>query len=60
MFDRRLITHFDWPLLLLVMLTALIGIANLYSATSSGSTLAFPVYLKQIYWLGGGILLAAI
>ncbi|MCD4687905.1 MAG: rod shape-determining protein RodA, partial [Desulfuromonadaceae bacterium] len=41
-------------------LTALIGIANLYSATSSGSTLAFPVYLKQIYWLGGGILLAAI
>ena len=59
MFDRRLLTHFDWPLLLLIMLTALIGIANLYSATSSWSTLATPVYLKQIYWLGGGILLAA-
>jgi rod shape determining protein RodA len=59
MFDRRLLTHFDWPLLLLVMLTALTGIANLYSATSSWSTLATPIYLKQIYWLGGGILLAA-
>lgn len=37
MFDRRLITHFDWPLLLLIVLTALIGIANLFSATSSWS-----------------------
>ncbi|APG27408.1 rod shape-determining protein RodA [Syntrophotalea acetylenivorans] len=60
MFDRRLITHFDWPLLLLIVLTALIGIANLYSATSSWSTLATPVYIKQTYWLSGGILLAAI
>lgn len=58
MFDRRLITHFDWSLLLLVIVIALIGIANLYSATSSWLSPATPVYLKQVYWLTGGILLA--
>ena len=58
MFDRRLLTHFDWPLLLLVVMTALVGIANMYSATSSWSSLAMPVYIKQLYWLAGGLLLA--
>lgn len=60
MFDRRLITHFDWTYLLLVTLVAVIGIANLYSATSSWTIDAEPVYLKQTYWLGLGLLIVGL
>ena len=54
MFDRRLLTHFDWILLGLVLAVAGIGILNLCSVTAdwSGST---PVYLKQLTWLGIGL-----
>jgi len=58
MFDRRLLTHFDWMLLLLVGLIAAIGIMNLYSSTSSWDSAATPVYIKQVYWLGIGLLIA--
>jgi rod shape determining protein RodA len=57
MFDRRLLTHFDWVLLLMIGLIACVGILNLYSATASWSA-ATPVYLKQISWLGIGLLIA--
>jgi len=57
MFDRRLLTHFDWVLLMMVCLIAAVGILNLYSATASWSA-ATPVYLKQTYWLGFGLLIA--
>ncbi|MBE0598482.1 MAG: rod shape-determining protein RodA [Desulfuromonadales bacterium] len=56
MFDRRLVTHFDWVLLLLMLGLAGIGILNLYSATAGWS--GTPVYLKQSYWLGLGLLIA--
>ena len=59
MFDRRLVTHLNWPFLLLVCLLASVGIANLYSATSSWGAIAQPVYLKQTYWLGIGLCVAA-
>jgi len=58
MFDRRLLQNFDWLLLVLVLLIAAMGIVNLYSAgfnrTPPGST---PIYLKQVYWLGVGVIL---
>lgn len=57
MFDRRLITHFNWTYLLLILLIAVIGIANLYSATSSWTAAAQPVYVKQFYWLGLGLVI---
>lgn len=57
MFDRRLITHFDWAYLLLILIVSGIGIANLYSATSSWTEAVQPVYLKQCYWLGIGLLI---
>jgi rod shape determining protein RodA len=49
--DRRLIQNFDWILLLLLVLLAVISILNLYSATytirhAGGS----DVFMKQIYW----------
>ncbi len=59
MFDRRLLTHFDWVLLLMVCLVATIGVLNLYSATSVWAAAGTPIYLKQIYWLGIGLLIAA-
>jgi rod shape determining protein RodA len=57
MFDRRLITHFDWILLALVLAVAAIGIVNLYGATSEWSV-ATPVYLKQSSWLVLGLCIA--
>lgn len=55
MFDRRLLIHFDWVLLLQVLLLVGIGIINLYSATSTWDQLGTPVYAKQFYWLGIGL-----
>ncbi len=60
MFDRRLVTHLNWPFLLLVCLLAGLGIANLYSATSSWGATAQPVYLKQTYWLAIGLCIATL
>ena len=56
MFDRRLITNFNWAFFLLVIIVSLVGIANLYSATSSWSA----IYLKQLYWLGIGIVIVTV
>jgi rod shape determining protein RodA len=60
MFDRRLLQNFDWILLLLLVLMAVISVANLYSATAAirhvgGS----QIFVKQIYWylIGFSILL---
>ncbi len=58
MFDRRLLTHFDWILLSLVLSVTCIGILNLYSATSTWDTTSTPFYLKQLAWLGVGLLIA--
>lgn len=58
MFDRRLFTHFDWVLISLVLLLALIGVANLYSATSSWGEQVTPIHLKQLFWLGIGLVIA--
>lgn len=58
MFDRRLLIHFDWVLLLIVCLLTGIGILNLYSATSTWSGTGTPVYIKQFYWLGIGLSIA--
>jgi len=56
MFDRRLVTHFDWIFMLLVALVAIAGIVNLYSATATWGGAATPVYLKQAFWFGLGLL----
>ena len=55
MIDRRLITNFDWVLLCLLCLLAGAGAVNLYSAASSFHQTGTPVYLKQLYWFGLGL-----
>lgn len=55
MIDRRLILHFDWGLLGIVLLLSGIGILNLYSATLNEVTTGMPYHLKQILWLTIGL-----
>ncbi|MDZ4183590.1 MAG: rod shape-determining protein RodA [Desulfuromonadales bacterium] len=54
MFDRRLVTHFDWMLLGLIVAVAGLGILNLCSVTADWSA-ATPVYLKQLTWFALGL-----
>jgi len=52
--------HIDWPLFIVVVVIGVLGVINLYSATSvyfgtSRSGLA-EIYINQIYWLAiGGV-----
>ncbi len=55
MIDRRLVTSFDWLLLGLLVLLAIVGAVNLYSAASSFASGGTPVFLKQLYWFGLGL-----
>lgn len=42
---------FDWPLFLCVASIAVIGVSNLYSATSAVHSGRSDIYVLQIYWL---------
>jgi rod shape determining protein RodA len=49
--------RFDWALFIAASLVAVIGIVNLYSATSVYSGARADVYVSQVHWLvAGGIL----
>ncbi|MEW5800785.1 MAG: rod shape-determining protein RodA [bacterium] len=51
MFDRRLLTNFDWSLLGAVFLLILCGIILIYSAThSSPSAMSRNLFRRQTYW----------
>jgi len=51
MFDRRLISNFDWILLAILVFIGAVSVINLYSATHSiGSIGGGHVYVKQICW----------
>jgi rod shape determining protein RodA len=56
MIDRRLLAHFDWPLLIFVLIISLIGVFNLYSATFG--EVESHLYAKQMLWIGIGLALA--
>lgn len=59
-FDRRLALHFDWLLLLSVLVVIAMSLANLYSASYSGYP-GTPPYIKQgYYYLVGFCLVLAI
>jgi rod shape determining protein RodA len=53
--DRRLLIHFDWPLLGLVLMITSMGLINLYSNTMSMEAAGPPAYLKQFSWLLVGL-----
>src|SRR5262245_47104895 len=49
--------QFDWPLFVAVAAIAVIGVTNLYSATSAARVALSELYIQQIYWLtlGAGV-----
>ena len=54
--DRRLISHFDWPLFLLCLAFVGVGIATIYSANfdiDSGHAGTLP--MRQVTWFGLGL-----
>jgi rod shape determining protein RodA len=50
--------HFDWTLFICAAVLALIGVINLYSATSVSRASLSDVYIQQVYWLVSGSILA--
>jgi rod shape determining protein RodA len=52
--------HFDWTLFIAVAALAVIGVINLYSATSVSRESHADDYIQQIYWLVGGGILATV
>lgn len=45
---------FDWPLFVMVAAIAVLGVVNLYSATSAMPVQLRDIYIQQIYWLSLG------
>jgi len=56
MFDRRLLEHFDWGLLLLVLLISGCGLIVLYSAVMAGwqGHGLHSLFERQLIWIGAG------
>ena len=56
-FAARIREHFDWPLFIAVALIAVLGVTNLYSATSVYQGTRAELYISQIQFLAvGGVL----
>lgn len=54
--DRRLIDHFDWPIIILIFFLMAIGVLNLYSTTVGENIHGVPIYLRQTLWFALGFL----
>ena len=61
---RGLRDNFDWPLFVTVAAIAVVGVVNLYSATSAAVPALRDIYIQQVYWLtlgaGTAVLIAAV
>lgn len=54
--DRRLVSHFDWPLLLLTLVFVSMGIVTIYSANyDMAAQHAGALPSRQVLWLGLGL-----
>jgi rod shape determining protein RodA len=59
--SEGLTSRFDWPLFIAGVLIALMGVVNLYSATSVYQGVVAERYISQLYWLlGAGVVGAAL
>jgi rod shape determining protein RodA len=59
MFDRRLIKHFDWGLMVLILLIGMVGLGILYSALTAGNDTGAVhiLFKKQMIWMGMGFMI---
>jgi rod shape determining protein RodA len=56
MFDRRLVTYFDWGFAATVLGMTVLGILTIYSANSLGASgFRQTLYLRQVTWVCAGI-----
>ena len=53
-FDRRLLSHFEWPLLLTMLAVVACGLMTILSATHSTDRLLSPYLMRQLIWVGIG------
>lgn len=60
MIDRRLLTNIDWVLAGLVATICLLGILNIYSATTPYKVIGTAYYIKQIYWMMLGMVISLV
>ena len=58
MIDRRLLTNIDWVLAGLVVAVCLLGILNIYSATTPYKIIGTAYYIKQFYWMLVGMVVS--
>ena len=56
-FDRRLLQHFDWVMLLMLLLVGGMALTNLYSSTFVADTGASSIFYKQLIFFGVGLVL---
>ena len=57
MIDRRMVPRFDWTPLLTIMSLIAVGLIAVYSATYSMDGGRHGLFIKQLVWLTGGIVL---
>ena len=54
MFDRRLLSHFDWVLFVLVLALLGVGVLGVYSATYEENLQLSSLAMRQMSWAGLG------
>lgn len=54
-FDRRLLQHFDWVMLLMVLLVGGMALTNLYSSTYIADKGASSIFYKQLIFFAVGL-----
>ena len=52
MIDRRLLNNFDWAMVGVVIITSIIGVVLIYSATHNQINTYVHLYMKQSQWIG--------
>jgi rod shape determining protein RodA len=56
MFDRRLLTYFDWSFAVAILGMACLGVLSIYSANAlTASPFRQTLHLRQLTWLGVGL-----
>ncbi len=53
--DRQLVKNFDWVMLVAVLLIAVMGLVNLYSATYAGQPAGTSTFLRQLFFFCAGL-----
>ena len=56
MFDRRLVTHFDWPFVATILTLMVLGVLTIYSSNTLATTgFRKALHLRQLTWIGIGL-----